>query len=402
MTDPFDFAPRLESRLRDHAASAVRPADAAVIASRAIAQAPRPASLRAMAASWGGRGSQGMTARLALIGLLLAATAAAGAVLIGAALQRTSPMPAPAVIVSPTPTSATLSVAPIDLAIRAKWVANASPLPSLQNGGGPVSLTIDSAGSRLSVDNFAPGAAFASAAEQIGPDRVRLLLDGDSGGCAMGDEGIYGWSQASDGLLLTLTKISDSCQSRSEALGRTWARSLVGSSFRGAGVVDMMAPTFAVSLRDDSYEARTLDDFIEIGGSGGFSLMVFKNPQGFVDACSDQEVRYPYTPGAAAFVEYYRQNDAFTVVEATSLKIDGHDAIHLVTKVNSGGRCPSAPLYALTPKDCNCHFLGGDDSLYLVDVGPDTFLFQLSPTTGTTFEAPLIETIRIPYELPTQ
>jgi hypothetical protein len=117
-----------------------------------------------------------------------------------------------------------------------------------------------------------------------------------------------------------------------------------------------------------------------------------------VDACSTDEVRYPYQPGAAAFVDYYRQNDAFTVVEATPLTIDGHNAIHLVTKIRvEGSRCPGSELYALTPKACSCHFFGGDDSLYLVDVGPDTVLFQLSPTTDSVAELPIINTIRIPY-----
>ena len=57
-----------------------------------------------------------------------------------------------------------------------------------------------------------------------------------------------------DGLLLTLTPVIDPCISRGEALGRTWARSLVGTSTRGAGVVDTMVPTFAVTLPDDTYE----------------------------------------------------------------------------------------------------------------------------------------------------
>ena len=46
---------------------------------------------------------------------------------------------------------------------------------------------------------------------------------------------------------------------------------------------------------------------------------------------------------------------------------------------------------------CDCHFFGGNDSLYLVDVGEDTFLFQLTGTTDVATEMEIINTIRIPY-----
>jgi hypothetical protein len=342
---------------------------------------------------------------MAVIGFLLLTLLAAGAVILGSILQRRDPLPVrPAVVASPS-ASASIAVpgGPADTAVRATWLANALPLPSLQNGAGPVSLTIDALGIRLSVNNFAPGAAFESSVDQDPGGGLRIVLGRDSGGCSTGAEGIYSSTLSQDGMLLTLAKVSDPCTSRGEALARTWARSLVENSFRGGGIVDTMDPTFAVTLPDDSYQARTLDDFIEIGGSNGFSLIVLKNPQGFADSCSDQQVRYPYTQGAAAFVQYFRQNDAFLVLEASPLKIDGHDAIHLVTNTKIvGARCPGAELYAFTPKACNCHFFAGDDSFYLVDVGSDTFLFELSPPLSTAAEAPIIDTIRIPYELPIQ
>ena len=403
MTDPFDDESLLEARLKAHAAVAVRPFDAMAITATAVARAPRRAATLSWLGPWSGRESRSTAIRIALVGLLLVA-AAAGAVLVGAALRDREPFPdRPALVLPSASPSAAILSGPTDVAIRATWVANALPLPLLQNGAGPVSLTIDSAGGRLAVANFAPGAAFASAADEVATDMIHVVLDRDSGGCRAGAEGVYRLALDSDGMLLTLSMVSDACHSRGQALARTWARSLNGSSSRGAGIVDTMGTAFGVKLPDDTYEARTLDGFIEIGGSNGFSLMVFKNPQGFADSCSDQQVRYPYAPGAAAFVAYYRQNDAFTVVAATPITIDGHDAIHLVTKVNVvGARCPSAPLYALTPKDCNCHFFGSDDSLYLVDVGTDTFLFQLSPPTDTAAEMQIINSIRIPYELPTQ
>jgi hypothetical protein len=221
----------------------------------------------------------------------------------------------------------------------------------------------------------------------------------DSGGCAAGAEGVFRLAQSSDRGRLTITTVSDACPTRSAALSRIWDRNLMGPTTVGAGIVDALDPTFAIRLPDARYEARTLDDFVEIADPhSAFSLIVFKNPQGFKDSCSSDQVRYPYKPGAAAFVDYYRQNDAFIVVDATPLKIDGHDATHLVTKIRvEGARCPGAELYAVTPKNCNCHFFGGDDSIYLVNVGTDTFFFQLSPTVDAAAEMPIISTIRIPY-----
>lgn len=388
------FETILAGQLRAYAEGGVRPIDRHAIALATLADGAghRPV--------W--RTSR-MT-RLALIAVAALMVAAVGAFLVG---QR----PPSNVEPSPSPTASSVASAagfgaaqPADLAIRATWAAFAGALPSLQNGSGPVSLVIDSSGGRLSVDNFAPGAAFASATTEVAPGQLRFVLDLDGAGCTAGAEGRYRWTLSPDGGLLTLAKVSDECSTRSDALARTWARSLVGSTFRGAGIVDSMDPTFAVTLPDDAYQARKLDDFIEIGGSNGFSLVVWKNPQGFADSCSDKQVRAPYTPGAAGLVAYFRQNHEFVVSEATPLTVAGHDAIHLVTSRNFvNARCPTTDLYTLTPKACDCHFFFGDDSLYVVDVGSDTFLFEVSPAmTETATEMRIINTIRIPYDLPSQ
>ena len=159
-----------------------------------------------------------------------------------------------------------------------------------------------------------------------------------------------------------------------------------------------MEPNFWIRLPDASYESRTLDDFIEVTDPAGGGLVVMKNPQGFADSCSPNQVRYPYAPGAAAFVAYFRQNKAFIVSSATSLKIDGHDAIHLVLAARvKDAPCPGADLYAYTPKACDCHFFSGDDNLYLVDVGSDTFMFELPVTADPASDLPVIQSIRIPY-----
>ena len=404
MTDPFEYEPGFEARLRAHAARASRPFDAAMIAASAAASSPRDGSTRHLGRLLVGRDGRISAPRAALVGLLLLAAVGAGTILIGSVLQQKPTLPERLAEIGPSASpSAPASIGPIDVTLRGSWVANALPLPSLRNGAGPVSLSIDPAGDRLSVANFAPGAGFASSTEQVAPGQVALVLDVDSAGCRAGVDGRYRWTLSPDELLLTLTPVTDPCVSRGEALGRTWARSLVGTSTRGAGVVDTMVPAFAVTLPDDTYESRNLDDFIELGGSKGTTtLLVFKNPQGFEDPCSTEEVRYPYTPGAAAFVEFYRQNPAYRVESETPIKLDGHDAIHFVVKIKSDGPCPSSELYTWTPKACACHFLGADDSIYLVDVGSDTFMFLLSPSPDQATETRVMDSIRIPYEIPSE
>jgi hypothetical protein len=389
-TDMTPFELSLAGRLRAHSEIEVTPANALAIARDTMATRRRAG----LAATWASlRAPVRAAIVLALVGSLLV-----GAILVGSRLIRP-----PLTVTAPLETPAVQSNAPLAVpageALRARWLAFVESIPAMGNGSGPVTLTIDPTGRQLAIANLAPGAAFSSAMTTDGADELRLTLLGDSGGCGTGAEGRYRMTPSANRGRLTLTALSDECPNRGLALSRAWDRTLVAPTTVGAGVVDSMSPNFSIRLPDDHYEARTLDDFIEIGAPTGFSLMVFKNPQGFVDACSTDEVRYPYTSGAAAFVEYYRQNDAFVVVEATPLTIDGHDAIHLVTKVRvEGARCPGSDLYTLTPKACDCHFLGGDDSLYLVDVGADTFLFQLSPTVDSASELPIISTIRIPYE----
>ena len=63
---------------------------------------------------------------------------------------------------------------------------------------------------------------------------------------------------------------------------------------------------------------------------------------------------------------------------------------------------PSDGLYLWTPKDCVCHFTGGHDSLYLVDVDDETMvMFEVSPVDETNpIERQVIDSIRIPAAVP--
>ena len=136
--------------------------------------------------------------------------------------------------------------------MRATWLAITRTVPALGNGGGPVSLAIAGNGLSLSASNFGASNAFSSSVSRWSEAELEFILDRASGGCPAGARGIYRWALSDDRSQLTLSKQTDDCASRGGALGRTWARSLVGPSTIGAGVVDSMDPTFAIKLPDDT------------------------------------------------------------------------------------------------------------------------------------------------------
>lgn len=335
------------------------------------------------------------------------ALAGAVAVLIALAAIITQTPPGPNVGASPSPSPSasgtTTRAAPLEDALRATWIGFAGENATLQTGAGPVSLTIDPIGSSIEAANFGPGHGYASAATQLGPDKVQLVLARAGGDCPAGATGVYSWALAPDRSLLTLSVVSEECASRGIVFGRQWGRSLLNGGSVGAGFIDSMNPPIRVTLPDDNYAARKLDDFFEIASPSGFSLMVVKNPQPFVDACSQDEARVPYQPGAAAFIQAFRNNDAFDVSPSTSLTINGNAAVH----VSIGGkatvaRCPGQTLYEYTPKACGCHFVvgqGDTDSMYLIDVGSDTYLFIVSPF-GSSREQAVVESIQVPAQIP--
>jgi len=383
------FEREFAARLQAHAAIEPRPANALAIAREAMT------SRRSrLGQAWA---SLSAPIRIGIV-VALVASLMLGALLAGVQLVRDHPtvfLPAPSTPAATGPVP--IGFAPDDL--RARWLANVPEIPELGNGAGPVTLTLDPAGALVSLANLATGMSFSSFTQVLSSGDLRLQLVEGTTTCPAGSEGVYRLDRSASGGQVTLVAVRDECTNRRLALSRRWDRTLTAPTTVGAGMVDSIEPNFAVSLPPGKYEARMLTDFIDIEATDrDFGMDVMKNPQGFVDACSPDQVRYPYTPGAAALVDYFRQNHAFVVVSTTPLTIDGHDAIHLVINRRvEGDRCPDSELYAFTPKECDCHFFAGDDSFYLVDVGQDLFLFQLALKPDFSLDLPIIQSIRIPY-----
>lgn len=334
---------------------------------------------------------------------LLGIAVIGGTLLVGGRLD--APLPSTTPVPSATSGPSTGAAQPVDDGLRSTWMAEAPADPDLGTGAGPVYLTISPAGTTIASRNFGAAGSHSSSIQADGPDGLRMSLDRSTETCAEGVEGTYRWAMSADRSELSLNAVADPCAARAIEFERTWVRSLLEPTMAGSGVIDSMDPIFAIALPDGTYEARTLDDFVEVSGSDGFSLMVFKNLQGFANPCAQPE-RYPYTPGAEALVDYFRQNDAFTILERSTLTVDGHPAVHLVLEASSDyAPCPSQDLLMYTPKACACHFVAGPgarDSLYVVDVGSDTFTFELSPPVDAEIEALTIQSIRIPTTLPTR
>ncbi len=72
--------------------------------------------------------------------------------------------------------------------------------------------------------------------------------------------------------------------------------------------------------------------------------------------------------------------------------------------MGAGAPCAEPPdgLYLWTPKDCLCHFVGGHDSLYIVDLpNGDTLMFEVSPVDeDNPVERQVIDSLQIPARLP--
>ena len=413
MTRITDLDRQLAAWMEAEATAPAPPDLIAHVAAATSRRRPRPSWLARLHQA---EATAGPARSAVLVAGIAALTIAMLGLVVVAGGGRPGPDDVPPVIVTPAPSapaSAPPSAGPgdappaVDATLRGRWMATVGQLPALGNGSGPISFTIGATGLDAAVANLAPGATFAGAIEAVDGDQVRLVLAADGGGCAAGDEGTYRWSLSDDGSLLTLLPVAEGCETRPAVLGRTWVRSLTAPASRGSGLVDAFDPWFTIALPDKAYEPRQLDDFVEIASPDGTSLMAWKNPQGFADPCS-QANRYPWAPGADALVAYFRQNPAFTVLEATGLQIDGHRAIHLVVEGSTGPDavgCPGGELLLFTPKGCDCHFVSGPgvrESFYLVEVDGDTIALEISPVGTTASEQPVIESIRIPAVLPSR
>jgi hypothetical protein len=310
---------------------------------------------------------------------------------------------------SPSPAqSAAPALAPESL--RSTWLADAGPVAS---GGAPAlaRLVISGAGNRVSV--FESGVESFPSSPADGPtDELNLVSTAPAGGCRIGDVGRYtfalrsdGTVPDSDGTLLDLTKVADSCAARAARLEGTWVHAIDAESKGGRGVAAVFSPMFLITLPQASYAANPFANVLTLdSGALDRTLIAISNPVGWTDPC-DGGTKRPIDPTIEAFVAYLRTLPGFTV-QSSDLLIDGHPAVHLTIPSVSTADCPSHRIYEWTdnkPGGTGGWLLnqGETDVLSLVEVDGNLVLLQwLGNGMATGEEEALFATVHFTDTLP--
>ena len=259
---------------------------------------------------------------------------------------------------------------------------------------------------------------FRSSVGGFAADKIRFIASGDGTGpavtvdgsrlpdCSTGDSGDYRLSESADGLLLTLTVVTEACPSRAAILGRTWTRSLRVPNGGGTGVVDGFDPPFTVTLPAGNYIVNRDQDSTTIGQEfPSFKFLSWKDPQGWNDPCDEAKGRYAIAPGADAFVAYFRQLAGFTVDATTEMKIDGYRAVRLDVHANPDASCPAGWLNEWQPEtepgDLTWYLRPGDtDNLFIVETPSATVMFEILPAPNARGLA-VLDSIHFLDRLPT-
>jgi len=283
--------------------------------------------------------------------------------------------------------------------------ASASPGPSSLSR-----LAISADGARVSVYD-AHVESFMSSPVGTQTAELDLVSIGPAGGCQVGDLGRYtfalspdGSVPASDGTLLALTVVSDTCAARAAALGRTWVHAIDDANKGGRGVSGAFAPMFFITLPPADYTAGEDGASLTVTSSNpDRTLIAVKNPVGWNDPCL-ASTKLPITPTIKAFTAYMRTLPGFTV-QSTALQIDGHPAVLLTIPSTKTTDCPGNRVneWSVPGPGTGGWVLhqGETDVVYLVEVDGNLVLLQwLGAGVTTAEEQALFATVRFTETLP--
>lgn len=343
---------------------------------------------------------------LAAAAAVILAVVAGGALFFKPGSDIGGPMPSPTPTPQPTPV-ATLAPGTTPEALRSVWVANAPTGPA----GALLTLTIDA--SVISVLDAGSESVLARAA--TGSDGEFAFVAPDSNhGCQSGDVGRYSFAfggpaddTAAGDLLLALTATSDACAARQAILERSWTRAFTSGFVGGRAVAIDFDPMFMVTLPAGAYDvtgsgpdALMVESPTEGGAPGAF--VATRNPAGFSEPCSEtggSKLQLAHT--VDAFAAYMASLPGFTV-ERADVEIGGLPAVHLTVPTTITADCPRADHRVLewstsaVTFPVNWQLTQGEvtDSIYLVEVGSDLYLFQwLRPTVDEQVEMSVLSTL---------
>ena len=413
---------RLARVLRESAADAVRPIDAMEIAMAAMTSRREPiwqARIDSASLVWRSLRPQIRVA----IAIALLAAALVGTAIVGSQLldRRLAVVPPPDP--SPQPTAgSTAGPGSFDTAsLEGTWLATKPDALAFNEPSGPATLALafEAKATNVALRVAPTDRLRLSASVEPVADGIRVVgiapsdpitLDGvELAGCPTGDAATYRVDRSSDGLLLALSVVSDSCASRTAVLERTWVRSMGDANSGGLGVVTgVFDQPFLVKLPEGSYSAdRTIGSITIVQPVPELQFLTYVDPQGFNDPCDVTAGRFEIEPGADAVVTYFQQLDGFTVDSTSELRVDGHRAIRLVVHANADAGCPSgARLIGWQTKldvpTGRSWFTppGVTDSLVIVELPGSTVMFEVLPAPNS-LENEVIGSIRFLDEIPT-
>lgn len=349
---------------------------------------------------------------------LIAAVAVLAIALVGGAMILTSghngpSQPTAAPTASPTPV-ASVAAPTTPAAVRSWWVANA---PS---GSAGSVITLEITDALISVRDAGNETVLARPAAASGGELAIEATDANHG-CQKGDLGRYGFAfgrpesdpDAGD-MQLAITATAEACPARQAILERTWTRVFTDGFQGGRAVAIDFAPKFMITLPTGAYavtQAGT-DALMVEGLKDGDAPGVFvatRNPAGYSDPCSEtggSKVQVAHT--ADAFATYMDSLPGFTV-QRTNVEIGGLPAVHLTIPTQITADCPRADHRVIEWSTSDPTFRGnwilgqGDatDTMYLVEVGNDLYLFQwLTPSVDETLEMSILSTITFISTIP--
>ena len=239
--------------------------------------------------------------------------------------------------------------------------------------------------------------------------------------CQGGDIGRYGFAFArpasepgAGDMQLGLTATEDACPARKAILERTWTRVFTTGFTGGRAVGVDFDPMFMITLPAADYEVTVAGrDALAVepaaGRSGPGIFVATRNPAGFAEPCSETGgAKIPLAPTADAFASYLDSLPGFTV-QRSSVEIGGRPAVHLTVPTTISADCqrPDHRVIEWSTSDpsfpTHCVLGQGEvtDSIYLVEVGGDLYLFQwLTPTLQPEAEMAVLSTIQFIDTLP--
>jgi hypothetical protein len=265
-----------------------------------------------------------------------------------------SASPAPAVVAPAAPNTAAdyATPRPLPAALEGGWVRPAGDDAALVSSQvatiafGELDGNPSASDYRIDRPNEPP--VQGANVHEIAPGVIEINANEPTGSCVNGETGRYAWSVTDDGQWMTLTPDgTDKCVTRARLLPGTWQRSMAHDSIGGPGIAVNLQPYVLYTLPRMSWKGwgGSGRDAVAVDSADGTrSLRIWKNVDGFADACDISKGRANLEPGMDAFVRYLSTDPRFKVTHTEDLTVDGHRAVAVTFRIGDGIKAPCREL----------------------------------------------------------